>query len=142
MGGSRDDFSPDAVDVYARFESFGGPRSLEHIRGMDASSLRNLRDPERLAAFHDDTFKGSTLNMVVASVAEARERTIDSRDERTLAKMVRRADRVHLDCGFNLREGIASSFRVSKVEELLTEQFSDYYSTDSDRMTQHDGGDK
>lgn len=123
--GSSDGTLCNAV-VAARFESFEGPESLEHIRRMDALSLGSLRDPERLSAFSRDTWQGSPLRLVVAAVSEAHcERS--SRSEGASAQhIIRRADRIHLTCDFNLREGIASAFSVARVEELLVEEDSAY----------------
>jgi len=106
--------------VSARFESFGGPVSLEHIRRMDASSLRNFRDPERLSAFSQDTWNGTPLKIVVAAVSEARcERSSGAEGE--WPDVRRRADKVSFSCEFNLREGIAGPMSVTSVEELLVE---------------------
>lgn len=109
------------VSSSVRFEGFGGPQSLEVLRKMDVSSLRTLTtDEERLGAFQHDTFRGSKLDLKVVAVAEADllpTTMAASEGPRTL----RRADRLLLTCDFNLREGIASPFRVETLQELLAE---------------------
>lgn len=113
--------------VAVRFEHCGGPTSLEAIRHMDLSALPSLRwDTERQRAFQNDIMHGSVLTFQVASVAEAKLWLATSSDggssfeEKPL--IVRRADRLHLACDFNLRKGIASPFRFTSAEALLTEQ--------------------
>lgn len=111
------DLEPRLLAVAARFERLHGPPSLELIRNMDMASLRTLRaDEKRMEAFHRDVWHGSTLQLQVASVAEA-----ELVPAGGSPISVRRADRLHLTCDFNLREGIASHFRIQGVEELLEE---------------------
>eukprot|EP00928_Gymnodinium_smaydae_P090022 TRINITY_DN73886_c0_g1_i1.p1 TRINITY_DN73886_c0_g1~~TRINITY_DN73886_c0_g1_i1.p1 ORF type:complete len:288 (+),score=16.46 TRINITY_DN73886_c0_g1_i1:48-911(+) len=115
--------------VYGRFDRFYGPESLEMIRHMDVSKLGSIRsDEKRLAAFHHDTFQGSVLQLQVALVSETH---LLSATENTVPVIaVRRADRLHLSCDFNLREGIASDFRVSAVEGLDEEARRGGFPTD------------
>jgi len=110
------------VAVSTRFEHLHGPPSLEMIRSMDAQSLFKLRqDHARMSAFHDDTFKGSTLHLRLAAVAEVELPACAERPEELRPLTLRRVDRLHLACDFNLREGIASAFRVDQLEPLVAE---------------------
>lgn len=114
---AEDDVVANIITVSVRFERLYGPRSLDYIKDMDLSALGSLsRDPERLSAFHQDTVRGSPLNLEVAAVAESEWHSSRGGVE---PRTLRRADRLRLACDFNLREGIASPFRIAGVEELL-----------------------
>jgi len=103
------------------FEGLHGPPSLEHVRDMDFSALRSLRkDDTRLAAFQHDTFRGSQLRLDLAAVAEAERQSINGSGKPR--HRLRRADRLQLECNFNLHDGIASPFRIVNFEELLAEE--------------------
>merc|ERR1712150_216635 len=110
------------VLVSSRFERLHGPPSLDLMRTMDMTSLRALRSDQRaLMAFHDDTWKGSTLQLQVASLAEVELPVSGEQLEHDTIITVRLADRLHFACDFNLQEGIASQFRVTELEGLLEE---------------------
>eukprot|EP00930_Biecheleria_cincta_P022808 TRINITY_DN16588_c0_g1_i1.p1 TRINITY_DN16588_c0_g1~~TRINITY_DN16588_c0_g1_i1.p1 ORF type:complete len:264 (+),score=46.45 TRINITY_DN16588_c0_g1_i1:28-819(+) len=100
--------------VSMRFESLRGPRSLENIRSMEFSSLSNFQKSreELRGPLEHDLFRGSDLTLEVVAVAEVRHAP---------PRVERRSDRLRLSCAFNLREGIASPFRIVNVEELLSE---------------------
>mmetsp|Transcript_8967 Transcript_8967/g.28458 ORF Transcript_8967/g.28458 Transcript_8967/m.28458 type:complete len:256 (-) Transcript_8967:83-850(-) len=103
-----------------RFERITGPPSLEHIRNMDMASLRSTGN-ERHSAFQHDMFRGSQLRLEVVAVAEAERAGCGA-----APLLLRRADRMHLECTFNLREGLASPFRMVTLEELLAEESVDF----------------
>lgn len=102
----------DVVCVSSRFERLHGPDSLERIRHMTVSGFTSFRDPALVAIFQRETFADTPLRLEVASVVEA---------ERG-GTVLRRHDRLKLQCAFNLREGIASPFRITGWEQVLAEE--------------------
>jgi len=110
--GSSEAPSTEIHCVSSRFERLHGPDSLERIRHMTVSGLGSFRDPALIATFQHETFSDTPLLLEVGSVAEAERGNL----------VLRRHDRLKLQCNFNLQEGIASPFRIAGWEQVLAEQ--------------------
>lgn len=121
--------NPRVIAVNARVQSFGGPESLRIVREQ-SSPFGVFKNPDSMAVFHHDTWTGSRLKLEVATVAEAE--CTPAQGSGSDTNVLRRLDRLHMACDFNLREGIASEFRISKLEELLSEIRSKSWFADDD----------
>mmetsp|Transcript_44476 Transcript_44476/g.96764 ORF Transcript_44476/g.96764 Transcript_44476/m.96764 type:complete len:257 (-) Transcript_44476:116-886(-) len=108
------------VDVVAasRFERLYGPPSLEMLKKVTVSTMRSA---ELVEAFREDMWRGSQLNLQLGSVVQARRRLGGEGADSKQDLVLRRLDRLTLACDFNLREGIASQFRVTGIANLGTE---------------------
>lgn len=115
-----------AADI--RFEGISGPRSLEWLQKVRVGSVWDLQDQERMSAFQHDVWKDTLMHVDVSAVREVQSLVKSGSGEGDATSharvLTREADRLRLECDFNLREGIASHFRVAEVKTVLREKRS------------------